>query len=253
MIGNIFMGWWSVSGAITTPFIVLQNAIDLLTRPRVSTLRYLLGHAGIDLDDVVIDASGLTREQRFHVEALLGVLCEMVWADGHADPRELEIASDIASRVIGASVTTEEIELRIRARYRRPVALETLSPEMKLLLFRAAVGVACADGVLADTEKRYLQQLARRLQLPPELVERHLRGMGFKQRPNNQPHPDLVRSAQVLGVDVDASPAEAKRAYRRQAMRHHPDRVNDSQSSSAHQRMSEINWAYNTFSARGKL
>lgn len=50
----------------------------------------------------------------------------------------------------------------------------------------------------------------------------------------------------ILGIDKSASPEEIKKAYRKLAMVHHPDRGGD------HNKFSEINAAYETLSDPGK-
>lgn len=68
-------------------------------------------------------------------------------------------------------------------------------------------------------------------------------------------HPGYIRERrhknyyEILGVSSDASPEEIKRAYRRLAMKHHPDRNPDSKAE-AEERFKEINEAYGVLSDR---
>ncbi len=256
MLMNLILGWWSFRGVIFTPFILLHNFISLLSGPDPGTLAKLLRRVGINLSDVVVDASGLTAEQRGFVEALLGVLCEAVWADGEVDPREVVAAVEIVHRVLGPAISAEEVTLRIEARYHQKVELHTLSGEQRLLLFRAAAAIVGADGRLTPAEERHLRALAQRLLLHVSVVDELLAQLGFQRRGDRPPppHPELARAASILGVSLTASPAEAKTAYRRQAMRHHPDRAPSEQAAqAAHSRMAEINWAYRVYLQRGAV
>jgi DnaJ-class molecular chaperone len=61
----------------------------------------------------------------------------------------------------------------------------------------------------------------------------------------------LAEAAKVLGIPIGATTALAKRAFRRAAMRSHPDRVGNSEESN--KRMAKLNWAYSQFVEHGTL
>ena len=59
--------------------------------------------------------------------------------------------------------------------------------------------------------------------------------------PPRPPDPDYYR---ILGVKPSASAAEIKKAYRRLAVKHHPDKQRPNKAEAATQKLAKINQAY---------
>ena len=85
----------------------------------------------------------------------------------------------------------------------------------RLLLLNFLVMVAQADGSLPQSEITALKECAQWLGMSPGEVDSML-GMGKD---------DLESAYQVLGVSSSATDDELRRAYRRLALQHHPDKV----------------------------
>ena len=57
---------------------------------------------------------------------------------------------------------------------------------------------------------------------------------------------------EILGVDTSALAADIKKAYRKLALRHHPDKVNEDERVDAEVKFKDISFAYETLSDEGK-
>lgn len=124
-------------------------------------------------------------------------------------------------------------------------------------LFRLAL----ADGEFDGTENRTLQTIARHLRITQNdyasMFYRHTRGWsGGGQRQQETGYASGHTSAggatdpyKVLGVESTATDEEVKKAYRRMAMRYHPDKVEnlgEEMKKNATEQFRAINEAYET-------
>ena len=108
------------------------------------------------------------------------------------------------------------------------------SGRLQLLNFLVMIGQA--DGHVPPVELQALKEVAQWLQMSPSEVDSmlHLKGES------------LDDAYQVLGVSPDATDDELKKAYRRLALEHHPDRVaklGDDVRRAAEKKFQEINAA----------
>lgn len=87
--------------------------------------------------------------------------------------------------------------------------------EQRLLLLRYLVEIAKADGNIAPEEVQCLYEIAVGLRLSTDEVDQ-LRGMGKS---------TLDDAYKVLGLTADATDDEVRKAYRKMALKHHPDKV----------------------------
>ena len=69
--------------------------------------------------------------------------------------------------------------------------------------------------------------------------------------PHNPPHPELMAKRdyyEVLGVAKNASDEDIKKAYRKLAMKHHPDRNQGDAAKAAEEKFKEAKEAYEMLS-----
>ena len=117
----------------------------------------------------------------------------------------------------------------------RQIALNVdYSGRLQLLNFLVMIGQA--DGHVPPVELQALKEVAQWLQMSPGEVDQMLHLQG-----------DTLDDAyKVLGVSADATDDELKKAYRRLALEHHPDRVaklGDDVRKAAEKKFQEINAA----------
>jgi len=108
------------------------------------------------------------------------------------------------------------------------------SERLQLLSF--LVSIAQADGRVDATEIDALKDVARWMQMSTDTVDSLL----------NLGKDDLESAYKVLGVSPEASDDELRKAYRRLALEHHPDRVaalGDDVRRAAEKKFQEINAA----------
>lgn len=106
----------------------------------------------------------------------------------------------------------------------------------RLQLLNFLVMIAKADGRVDQAEVEAMKEVARWLQMSAQEVDSML----------NLEKDDLESAYKVLGVTADATDAELKKAYRRLALEHHPDRVaalGDDVRRAAEKKFQEINAA----------
>ena len=117
---------------------------------------------------------------------------------------------------------------------------------VRLQLLYYLVGVAKADNVVTPEEVNALQELAYHLGIDPsEVVSMLNLDGGYSGGGQTATESDkLAEAYKVLGVDPSATNDEVKAAYRKMALKHHPDRVaalGEDVRKSAERKFQEIN------------
>lgn len=250
---NLVAGWWCFPWGLATPFVVLQNVIEILLPPSRPFLDHALHQAGINPEDVRVNSRGLTGEQQRLIDALFLVLRRSMLADGHLEERELALAIDIARRITGNRLAADEITDGLLLADTDAIDLGRMNPEQAHLLLRIAFDITIADGLLQSAERALLETLARELRLPAGSVE-ELISAARRRRADSSASSDksrprartkLEEALDILGVadpeDFDA----INQAFRRQMLKYHPDRagVDPSKQREFTERAQRINWA----------
>lgn len=102
-----------------------------------------------------------------------------------------------------------------------------MSEGQRLQLLNYLVTIAKADGSVSSEEILSLNDIALHLNLTLQDVESML-NMGYSysnNQSNTQPQNNLAAAYKVLGILPSATDDEVKAAYRKMALKHHPDRV----------------------------
>lgn len=107
----------------------------------------------------------------------------------------------------------------------------------RVQLMHFLVGIVTADGLLTKAELERLHDIAKNIGIPARLVHSVLRMFTFiteeevenRKKRNEQKVTittmQLAQAFDILGVSEDASVKTIKKAYRKLAMKHHPDRL----------------------------
>lgn len=246
---NLAAGWWCFPWGVFTPFVVVQNIFAILSSGSDQQLEQALRRAGVDPDDVRVDARGFTGEQRRMLDAAYAVLGRAILADGRIDPRELDLACAIIEQLTGHRIGRDEIVDSLLLSDPASVRFDLFDVSYRVALLRMAADVATIDGVLATSEVEYLRRVARALDLEDKVIEGLLREIRGEDRAGSgagRYDGDLARALECLEVSNPHDILAIKAAYRRMMLRYHPDRAGSGAETQAHYlRMAqEINWAY---------
>lgn len=155
--------------------------------------------------------------------AVLLILCAAVMkADRRVMQSELEFVKQYFIRQFGASHTQERMELfKEILKQEIPLAQvciqvrEHLNPPSRLQLLHMLFGLAGADGTVGSPELTVLGQISHLLGIAQKDFE-SIKAMFVK---------DTESAYKILEIERTASDEELKKAYRRMAMKYHPDKV----------------------------
>lgn len=166
---------------------------------------------------------GRTTTHDFMV-SLLVLSAVVMKADGKIMKSELDYVKSFFNRQFGPS-KTQELMLMLRDLLKQPIDLGSVSAQirqhmahpMRLQLLHYLFGIASADRSVASKELKVIEDIARHLGISLKDFE-SIRAMFGT---------DEKSAYKVLEIDESASDTEVKKAYRKMALKYHPDKVGD--------------------------
>lgn len=189
------------------------------------------------------------RQRTTHGDFLVSLLVLMAGvmkADGRVLKSELNVVKKFLLDNMNETQTLQAVKLLKDLLNRdydiQPIAEqigEKMNYSSRLELLHLLWSIAAADGVIADSEERLLHKIARDLGIS-SADAKSIETLFHKQGNDNWAY-------EVLQISPDATDDEVKKAYRRMAMKYHPDKVagmGEAAQKSATEKFRALNDAY---------
>ncbi len=165
-----------------------------------------------------------TTEQRNSFFVSLMVLSSaVIKADGQVSQSELNCVREFIRRNFGDSAVNEAMTM-LDGFNRQQVNIYSVGPQIadnmnysqRLQLFHYLVQIATADGIFSKSEKSVLEAIGAVIRLQNSDINSVI-AMFYRENDES--------AYAVLGISPNATDDEVKSAYRRMAMKNHPDKV----------------------------
>ena len=163
--------------------------------------------------------------------ALMTLVAAVMKADGRATKSELEHVKQFLAENFSRDFARAALQaLKELLKTDRPVGdvCRRLAADMnysqRLELLHLLYGVAWADGVFDPGEERLLRQIGRDLGIRAGDAA-SIAAMFRRQNAEAKAREDAADDYRILGIEKGATDDEVRKAYRRMAMKCHPDKV----------------------------
>ena len=169
------------------------------------------------------DSYSTTSQSDFRAALLVLVACVMK-ADGHVKRSELEVVKSFLLRNFGEETGKEALQVLKRI-LEQDIDVDAVTRQVshnvnystKLEIIHLLLDVAHADGEIADSELNVITRISNIFLLTDDDLQSLLALYGKGK------DPDWAYKA--LEIDRSATDDDVKKAYRRMAMKYHPDKV----------------------------
>jgi DnaJ like chaperone protein len=167
---------------------------------------------------------GASEQRNSFLVSLLILSSAVMKADGKIMRSELDYVKRFISDNFGQDAV-QQASLFLRDILEKPVDVSSvgaqiranMNPSARLQLLHFLTGIAQADGMVSREELAVLRQIAAALGIPKADSD-----SVFAMFDNG-----ADAAYQILEIDKSATDDEVKKAYRRMAVKHHPDKVSN--------------------------
>ena len=188
-----------------------------------------------------------------YVMSLLVLTAAVMKADGKVLKSELDYVKKFMVHNFGEASATEAIRL-LRDLMQQTIPVDEVSKQIKqnmnysarLQLLHFLFGIALADGEVDAREKEIIAFISRGM----GLTEKDFESIQAMFVPNTD------ADYKILEIEPTATDEEVKKAYRRMAMKYHPDKVShlgDDFQKAAHEKIQSVNKAYESIKKERKM
>ena len=186
--------------------------------------------------------------------ALMVLIAAVMKADGEVRRSELDFVKRFLLKNYGEERGKEMLQV-LKQMVQHNIPIDEVCMQIKVNtdystryhMVDFLFGIGGADGVFQQAELSILRQIAQYLGISQgDYVSIHERHVGHSHA-SSSARTTGGDAYKVLGITKDATDDEVKRAYRRMAMKYHPDRVagmSEELQRNAAEQMKEINEAY---------
>jgi DnaJ like chaperone protein len=188
-----------------------------------------------------------------YVMSLLVLVAAVMKADGKVLKSELDYVKKFMVHNFGEAAATESVKmLRDILQQTIPVnevcrqIQQNMNYSARLQLLHFLFGIAQADGQVDATEQQMIAQISQKMGISNSDYE-SIQAMFV---------PNTDGDYKILEIDASASNDELKKAYRRMAMKYHPDKVShlgEDFQNAAKEKFQRVNQAYENIKKERKI
>ena len=163
-----------------------------------------------------------TEQRNSFLVSLLVLSSAVIKADGKTDQKELDCVRDFFRKNFGEAAANEAMQALERLNQQQVNIYQVgdqiasyMNSSQRLQLLHYLVQIAMADGVFDASEKSVIEAIASVIRIPSSDAASVI-AMYYK---------ETDAAYTVLGISPSATDDEVRTAYRKMAMKFHPDRV----------------------------